>query len=87
MCSEASATFGAPRKGGSSLQPNLYHVIRRGKALEYFSRHYGQVYVNEQRPITVAEALAGITQLIGVVQHRRATRVHCRGDFYWRALL
>jgi putative DNA methylase len=39
-------------------------VIRRGKALEYFSRHYGQVYVNEERPITVAEALVGINQLI-----------------------
>jgi hypothetical protein len=34
----------------------LTSVIRRGKALEYFSRHYGQVYVNEERPITVAEA-------------------------------
>ena len=27
-------------------------VIRRGKALEYFSRHYGQVYVNDERQIT-----------------------------------
>jgi putative DNA methylase len=39
-------------------------VIRRGKALEYFSRHYGQVYVNDERPITVKEALVGINQLI-----------------------
>jgi hypothetical protein len=39
-------------------------VIRRGKALEYFSRHYGQVYVNDVRPITVKEALVGINQLI-----------------------
>jgi putative DNA methylase len=39
-------------------------VIRRGKALEYFSRHYGQVYVNDERPITVTEALVGINQLI-----------------------
>ena len=39
-------------------------VIRRGKALEYFSRHYGKVYVNEERPITVKEALVGINQLI-----------------------
>jgi hypothetical protein len=39
-------------------------VIRRGKALEYFSRHYGQVYVNDERPITVEEALVGINQLI-----------------------
>ncbi len=39
-------------------------VIRRGKALEYFSRHYGQVYVNDERPISVKEALVGINELI-----------------------
>jgi hypothetical protein len=39
-------------------------VIRRGKALEYFSRHYGEVYVNDERRVTVAEALVGINQLI-----------------------
>jgi adenine-specific DNA methylase len=39
-------------------------VIRRGKALEYFSRHYGRVYVDEGRSISVKEALVGINQLI-----------------------
>jgi putative DNA methylase len=39
-------------------------VIRRGKALEYYSRHYGKVYVDEGRPITVKDALVGINQLI-----------------------
>ena len=39
-------------------------VIRRGKALEYFSRHYGKVYVDEGRVISVREALIGINQLI-----------------------
>ena len=39
-------------------------VIRRGKALEYFSRHYGKVYVDEGRAISVREALIGIKQLI-----------------------
>lgn len=39
-------------------------VIRRGKALEYFSRHYGKVYVDEGRAISVKEALIGINQLI-----------------------
>lgn len=39
-------------------------VIRRGKALEYFSRHYGKVYVDEGRTISVREALVGINQLI-----------------------
>ena len=38
-------------------------VIRRGKALEYFSRHYGKVYVDENRTISV-DALVGINQLI-----------------------
>ncbi|MBR8218244.1 DUF1156 domain-containing protein [Burkholderia vietnamiensis] len=39
-------------------------VIRRGKALEYFSRHYGKVYVDEGRSISVKDALIGINQLI-----------------------
>ena len=39
-------------------------VIRRGKALEYFSRHYGKVYVDEGRAITVKDALVGINELI-----------------------
>ena len=39
-------------------------VIRRGKALEYFSRHYGKVYVDEGRAISVRDALIGINQLI-----------------------
>ena len=39
-------------------------VIRRGKALEYFSRHYGKVYVDEGRILSVGEALLGINQLI-----------------------
>jgi len=39
-------------------------VIRRGKALEYFSRHYGKVFIDEGRPISVKEALIGINQLI-----------------------
>jgi putative DNA methylase len=39
-------------------------VIRRGKALEYFSRHYGKVFVDEGRAISVKDALIGINQLI-----------------------
>ncbi|QJD30104.1 DUF1156 domain-containing protein [Methylococcus geothermalis] len=39
-------------------------VIRRGKALEYFSRHYGKVYVDEGQTLSVREALIGINQLI-----------------------
>jgi putative DNA methylase len=39
-------------------------VIRRGKALEYFSRHYGKIYKDEGVPISVLEALVGINQLL-----------------------
>ena len=39
-------------------------VIKRGKALEYFSRHYGNVYVEEGREFTVSEALVGIKQIL-----------------------
>ena len=39
-------------------------VIRRGKALEYFSRHYGKVYVDKDRLLSVKDALVGINLLI-----------------------
>lgn len=39
-------------------------VIRRGKALEYFSRHYGKVFKDEGVPMTVLEALLGINQIL-----------------------
>lgn len=39
-------------------------VIRRGKALEYFSRHYGKVYKDEDTPMSVLEGILGINQLI-----------------------
>ena len=39
-------------------------VIRRGKALEYFSRHYGKVYVDAGKPMSVREGLLGINQLL-----------------------
>lgn len=39
-------------------------VIRRGKALEYFSRHYGRVYKDQDTPMSVLEALLGINQLL-----------------------
>jgi hypothetical protein len=39
-------------------------VIKRGKALEYFSRHYGKVYVDDGKEFTVRDALLGINQLL-----------------------
>lgn len=48
----------------AGLQEADLQVIRRGKALEYFSKHYGKVYVEKGREFTVKEALAGINQLL-----------------------
>lgn len=39
-------------------------VILRGKALEFYSRHYGQVFKGTDEPISVREALLGINQLL-----------------------
>ncbi len=54
-------------------------VIKRGKALEYFSRHYGQVYVEEGREFTLKEALVGINQLLDdqVENENSAVPVNC----------
>ena len=46
------------------LQEADLQVIRRGKALEYYSKHYGKVYIEKGREFTVKEALAGINQLL-----------------------
>ncbi len=46
------------------LQEADLQVIRRGKALEYYSKHYGKVYVEKGRDFTVREALTGINQLL-----------------------
>jgi len=48
----------------SGLPRSDLEVIRRGKALEYYSRHYGNVYVEKGREFTLLEALAGIHQLL-----------------------
>jgi hypothetical protein len=39
-------------------------VIKKGKALEYFSRHYGKVYIEQGREFTLRDALLGIDQLL-----------------------
>jgi putative DNA methylase len=39
-------------------------VIKRGKALEYFSRHYGKVFIDVDREFTVKDALVGINQIL-----------------------
>ncbi|MBY0372674.1 MAG: hypothetical protein K2Q23_01690, partial [Bryobacteraceae bacterium] len=39
-------------------------VILRGKALEFYSRHYGTVLTAADQPMPLAHALAGINQLL-----------------------
>lgn len=48
----------------AGLQAADVQVIRRGKALEYYSKHYGKVYVEKGREFTVREALLAIKQLL-----------------------
>jgi hypothetical protein len=45
--------------GSADLQ-----VIKRGKALEYYSRHYGKVMQDEENAMSVADALVGINLLL-----------------------
>ena len=39
-------------------------VILRGKALEFYSRHYGQVFTSDNEPLSIRLALSGINQLL-----------------------
>jgi putative DNA methylase len=39
-------------------------VILRGKALEFYSRHYGQVFTSDEEPLIIRHALSGIDQLL-----------------------
>ena len=44
------------------LLPADLQIIKRGKVLEHYSRHYGQVF-DEGRPLSVKAALLGISQV------------------------
>lgn len=48
----------------SGLPAADLQVIKRGKALEYFSRHYGKVFVDEDKTLSVKDALAGINLIL-----------------------
>jgi hypothetical protein len=48
---------------GQSLSDSDLRVILRGKALEFYSRHYGQVWIG-QEILSVKEALLGINELL-----------------------
>jgi len=49
---------------GKSLPESDLRVILRGKSLEFYSRHYGQVYIGVDQVVDVRDALLGINQLL-----------------------
>lgn len=49
---------------GKNLPEADLLVILRGKALEFYSRHYGQVYTGEGEILSVREALLGINLIL-----------------------
>lgn len=49
---------------GKGLPESDTLVILRGKALEFYSRHYGQVFTGDGQVLSVGEALLGINQLL-----------------------
>lgn len=49
---------------GKDLSEADLRVILRGKALEFYSRHYGQVYTGDREVLSVRDALLGINQIL-----------------------
>jgi hypothetical protein len=49
---------------GRELPASDLRVILRGKSLEFYSRHYGQVFTGDGQVLDVREALLGINQLL-----------------------
>ncbi len=63
--------------GQDLLEPDML-VILRGKALEFYSRHYGQVYTGDDDLLGVRDALLGINQLLEDVISGEAANGHRR---------
>jgi len=49
---------------GKELPESDLRVILRGKSLEFYSRHYGQVFTGDGQLLDVRDALLGINQLL-----------------------
>ncbi len=49
---------------GQELPESDLRVILRGKALEFYSRHYRQVYTGDESILSVRDALLGINQIL-----------------------
>ena len=48
----------------AGLPASDLRIIKIGKALEYYSRHYGRVFFGEERRVSVKDAMLAIFQLI-----------------------
>jgi hypothetical protein len=57
------------RTHGKDLPESDVRVILRGKALEFYSQHYGQVYTGDGQTMSVRDALLGINQLLDDLMH------------------
>lgn len=62
-------------------------VIKRGKALEYYSQHYGQVFVEHGREFSLKEALVGINQLLDDEDEQSADAPPITAEAFSRQLL
>ena len=58
--------------GQSLPEPDL-RVILRGKSLEFYSRHYGQVFTGDGQLLEVRDALLGINQLLDDILESKIT--------------
>ncbi|MGC8495494.1 MAG: hypothetical protein ACP5SH_27600 [Syntrophobacteraceae bacterium] len=63
---------------GKDLPESDLRVILRGKSLEFYSRHYGQVFTGEGQSLDVRDALLGINQLLDDVLEDSAQTVGLR---------
>ena len=71
----------------AGLTESDLQVIKRGKALEYYSKHYGQVYVEENREFTLKEALVGINQLLNEESNEDKNPPPSQAEVYTRQFL
>jgi adenine-specific DNA methylase len=64
-------------QSGHKLPPADQRVIRRGKALEYYSRHFGQVFLDSGELISLPQILVDVN---GPGEPRRSRRQRSRTE-------
>lgn len=63
---------------GKELPESDLRVILRGKSLEFYSRHYGEVYTGDGQVLDVRDALLGINQILDDLLEDKAGDVSIR---------